>query len=152
MDSYREIENLLYLYAERMDAGDFEAVAELFAHAEILAPSQETTVSGYEEVLSMYRHSARIYEQTGTPCTKHVTTNAIIEVDEKNDIATAKSYFTVFQALEDFPLQPIMAGRYHDRFERIAGKWRFSERKMLPELYGDLSRHLLFDVKDLNQK
>ena len=152
MDSYREIENLIYRYAEQVDAGDFESVAEMFAHGKIIGRTQEDDSSGYEEVLSLYQSSARIHEQTGTPCTKHVTTNAIIEVDEKNDIATARSYFTVFQALEDFPLQPVISGRYHDRFERIGGKWRFSERKMLPELYGDLSRHLLFDAKTLQKK
>ncbi len=149
MNSYREIENLLYLYAERIDAGDLEGVAELFADGEILALDQDGGVRGYDEVLSMYKSSTRIYDKTGTPCTKHVTTNAIIEVNEENDQATARSYFTVFQALEDFPLQPIIAGRYHDRFERIGGKWRFKKRKMLPEQYGDLSRHLLFDIEEI---
>ena len=149
MDSYREIENLLYRYAERIDAGDLEGVAELFTNAEIIAVTQENGVCGYEEVLAMYQCSTRIYEQTGTPCTKHVTTNAIINVDEKGNNASARSYFTVFQALDDFPLQPIIAGRYHDQFERIDGKWRFKVRKMIPELYGDLSRHLLFDAEDI---
>jgi len=152
MDSYREIENLLYLYAERIDAGDLEGVAEMFADAEILALDQEGGVRGYEEVLSMYQSSTRIYDQTGTPCTKHVTTNVIIEVDEENNSATARSYFTVFQALEDFPLQTIIAGRYHDRFRRVGGKWRFKERKMIPELFGDLSRHLLFDAQEIKEK
>ena len=152
MDSYREIENLLYRYAERVDAGDFEAVAEMFAHGKILGRNQEDEVGGYEEVLSLYQRSARIYEQTGTPCTRHVTTNVKIEVDEENSSATARAYFTVFQALEDFPLQPVMVGRYHDQFERIDGKWRFLARKMLPEFYGDLSRHLLFDVNKLKGK
>ena len=149
MDSYRDIENLLYLYAERIDAGNLEGVAEMFSNAEILALDLENGVRGYDEVLAMYQNSTRIYEKTGTPCTKHVTTNAIIEVDEENNSATARSYFTVFQALDDFPLQPIIAGRYHDRFERVGGKWRFKERKMLPELYGDLSRHLLFDAGEI---
>ncbi len=152
MDSYREIENLLYLYAERIDGGDLEGVAELFADAEILAPAMESGVRGYEEVLAMYQTSTRIYEQTGTPCTKHVTTNAIIEVDEGKNSATARSYFTVFQALEGLPLQPVIAGRYHDQFERIAGNWRFKERKMFPDLYGDLSRHLLFDAEEIKEK
>ena len=149
MDSYREIENLIYLYAERVDAGDFEGIAEMFAHGKIISHDQSVSASSYEQILSLYQRSARIYEQTGTPCTRHVTTNAIIEVDEEANSAAARSYFTVFQALEDFPLQPVMAGRYHDRFERIGGKWRFIERKMLPELYGNLSRHLLFDTKEL---
>ena len=33
------------------------------------------------------------------------------------------SYFTVFQQVDDFPLQPIVAGRYEDRFERVDATW-----------------------------
>ena len=35
IDSAREIENLLHLYAERIDAGDLDGVAELFRHGRI---------------------------------------------------------------------------------------------------------------------
>ena len=34
-DSARQIENLLYTYAERIDAGDFEGLADLFHHGRI---------------------------------------------------------------------------------------------------------------------
>ena len=70
----------------------------------------------------------------------------MIDVDEAADTATSRSYFTVLQALEDFPLQTIIAGRYHDRFGRVDGIWRFSERMILPDLLGDLSRHLLIEL------
>jgi len=141
----REIENLLYTYAERIDLGDFEGVADLFAHAVITSPGAERGPGGREAALETYRRSTRLYAD-GTPKTKHVTTNAIIEVDEEAGTATSRSYFTVFQRLDDFPLQPIIAGRYHDRFERVDGGWRFAERMMLPEMLGDLSRHLLFEL------
>ena len=145
-NSRGEIENLLYIYAERIDLGDLEGIADLFVHASILAPAVGAKVTGREEVLAMYRSSTRLYEDNGTPHTKHVTTNPIIEIDEAKGLASARSYFTVFQAVGDFSLQPIIAGRYHDRFERIDGAWRFAERIMLPELFGDLSHHLLFDA------
>ena len=140
-----EIEQLLYRYAERIDAGDFDGVADLLAHAVITTPDAEGGPRGREEILATYLATARRYED-GTPHTKHVTTNAIIEVDEEAGRATSRSYFTVFQSLPDFPLQPIIAGRYHDRFERVDGAWRFSERMMIPELTGDLSRHLLIEL------
>lgn len=146
MESYREIENLLHRYAELIDDGDLEGVARLFEHAEILAPAATSGAKGYDEVLKMYQGSARLYPETGTPRTRHVTTNAIIEVDEGAGTATARSYFTVFQAADNFSLQPIIAGRYHDAFDRVDGRWRFRTRRMLPDLYGDLSRHLLFDA------
>ncbi len=141
----REIENLLYTYAERIDLGDLEGVADLFEHAVITTPGVEPGPGGRDAALETYRRSTRLYDD-GTPKTKHVTTNVIIEVDEAGQTATARSYFTVFQRLDDFPLQAIIAGRYHDRFERVDGHWCFTERMMLPELLGDLSRHLLFDL------
>jgi len=148
MDSYRKIENLVYAYAELVDAGDLQAMAELFSHAEFLGPDGKIAASGCEEFLALQRSAIRIHPETGTPLTKHVTTNLIIEVDESTDSATARSYFTVLQATEDLPLQPVIAGRYNDSFERVDGHWRFSRRQSIPEFYGDLSKHLLFDVND----
>jgi len=151
MSSEREIENLLYLYAEAIDAGDFERVADILAHAEMVGANDEGMMSGRDMILETYSTVTRRYEDDGTPHTKHVTSNAIIEVDEASDSATARSYFTVFQSLPDFPLQPIIAGRYHDGFERVDGRWRFCRRKIITELYGDLSRHLQVDLEGLNQ-
>lgn len=146
MDNYREIENLIYTYAELIDAGNLEGMAQLFSHAEFLGPDGKVAASGAEEFLAVQRQAVRIYEDTGTPGTKHVTTNLIIEVDESTDAATARSYFTVFQSTEGISLQPIIAGRYKDSFERVDGSWRFRQRQSIPELFGDLSKHLLYDL------
>ncbi len=149
IDSARQIENLMYTYAERIDAGNLEGVADLFAHGRIVASPDaplETVVAGRDEVLGMYQGSTRLYP-CGTPRTKHVTTNAIIDVDDDAGTAAARSYYTVFQQLDDFPLQPIITGRYHDTFHRIDGVWWFDQRTMLVDQLGDLSRHLLFELK-----
>lgn len=78
----------------------------------------------------------------GTPKTKHVTTNMLIEIDEGSGSATARSYFTVLQALPDLPLQTIAAGRYADRFDVVDGRWRCADRQVTIDLLGDVSRHL----------
>jgi len=39
-------------------------------------------------------------------------------------------------------LQPIVSGRYYDRFERREGQWHFVERRVRTDLTGDVSRHL----------
>lgn len=148
-DAAREIENLLHTYAERIDSGDLEGVADLFVHGRILASPDAGpagAIVGREGVLKLYRASTRIYDD-GSPHTKHVTTNSIIEVEEGAQAAAARSYFTVFQRLEDFPLQPIIAGRYRDTFRRIDGRWWFDTRIMIVDLVGDLSRHLLFKLE-----
>ncbi len=143
MDAQTAIAHLVYAYAERIDAGDFEGVAELFAAGTITAEGTDAVRAGRADVHEMYRRSTRIHEDTGTPKTKHVTTNLVIEVDEEAATARARSYFTVLQATPELALQPVIAGRYHDRFERPEGTWRFAERHIICDLFGDLGHHLL---------
>jgi 3-phenylpropionate/cinnamic acid dioxygenase small subunit len=143
-EPYHAICNLLYRYAELIDDGDFDGIAALFAQARIVGPTG--VIEGYDGVLAMYTQSTRRYPN-GTPCTQHVVTNPIIEVDGNR--ATARSRFTVLQQTASLPLQVIISGRYHDRFDLVDGHWQFSEREMKPQLYGDLSQHLLFDAKQL---
>jgi 3-phenylpropionate/cinnamic acid dioxygenase small subunit len=143
------IKNLIYRYADLIDSGDLDAVAALFAHGRILATGgdgQDSEVIGAEAVNAMYRSFTRIYEDNGTPHTRHVTTNVMVDVDEDGQLASARSSAVVFQALNDFPLQPVIAVRYQDRFEKANGEWRFVERRILSDLFGDLSRHLLRPV------
>jgi ketosteroid isomerase-like protein len=146
-DVYMAIANLVYSYAERIDAGDFDGVAELFTHAQITADSADFAPQGKDEVLAMYVASTRRYEDDGTPKTKHVTTNLIVEVDEGGDTAHARSYYTVMQAVPgSLALQPVISGRYRDWFERVDGSWRFTRRHMIVDLVGDLSQHLLIEI------
>lgn len=145
MDSAREIENLLYIYAERIDAGDLEGVAELFAHATIFGQENgppKTQFVGAEGARRMYGSSTRLYEDDGTPKTKHITTNPIIEVDDEAGTASCRSYYCVVQATPALPLQPIIAGRYHDTFHVVDGAWCFATRTLFVDLMGDLSHHL----------
>ncbi len=146
--SAREIENLLYVYAERIDAGDFEGVADLFRHGRILPSpdaSREVSFEGRDQVLAMYQAATRRYDD-GTPRTRHVTTNAIVEADESAGTGTARSYYTVLQQTDGLALQPIICGHYHDTFQRIDGRWWFETRTMFIDLVGDLSHHLLYDL------
>jgi 3-phenylpropionate/cinnamic acid dioxygenase small subunit len=143
-DSGREIENLVYAYAERIDAGDFAGVAELFRNGRIQA-QPGVVFEGADEVRRLYEGATRRYED-GTPRTRHVTTNVTVELDEGAGTATARSYYTVFQQTDELPLQAIIAGRYHDTFHRVAGEWCFDTREMFVDLVGDLGHHLLFEL------
>jgi len=145
VDSYRAIQNLLSTYAERIDAGDFAGVGQLFARGEILAPAGDQGVRGAANVQNMYEVFTKVYPD-GTPRTQHMMSNVWIEVDETAGTAQARSRFTVLQQLDDFPLQVIIAGGYEDRFARDEQGWYFVQRLMQPKLYGDLSRHLLQSV------
>ena len=142
MPSTGAITNLLYRYAELMDAGDFEGAAAMFEHADLILDHDTDTRTDAAGILEIWR-SLVIVHDDGTPRTKHVTTNPIVEVDEALGTATCRSYYTVLQQLGDGPMVPIVAGRYHDRFERVADEWRFSERDYsMMDLVGDVSRHL----------
>ena len=137
--SYRAIESLIATYAELVDAGDFAGVADLLADATFTGGTG--SVSGREAIEKMLRDNVIVYED-GTPRTKHVTTNLAIEVEEEAGTAVSRSYFTALQALPDMALQPIVSGRYLDRFARRDGQWRFVERQVRTDLVGDVSRHM----------
>lgn len=140
-----EIANLLYRYAELMDAGDLPEVAALFRQARVKSNGADNLLDE-AGILSQWRKFVKIHP-CGTPRTKHVITNPIIEVDDTAGTATCRSYYTVLQATDKVPLQVIAAGRYHDRFERADGKWHFAYRDYtLFDLQGDLSDHLLLAV------
>ena len=137
--SYRAIENLIASYAELVDDGDFAGVGMLLADATFVGAAGP--VSGRDAIEKMLRDSLIVYDD-GTPRTKHVTTNIAIEIDEEAGKAETRSYFTVLQALPGLALQPIVSGRYQDRFARHDGRWRFVERRVRTDLVGDVSRHL----------
>ena len=141
----RAIENLIAAYAERVDGGDFAAVGTLLAHASFTGAAG--SASGADVIEEMLRENVIVYED-GTPRTKHVVTNIAIEVDAEAGTASARSYFTVLQALPDLPLQIIVSGRYFDRFARDDGQWRFAERRVRTDLLGDVSHHLRRAVTD----
>ncbi len=143
-DSARAIENLVYAYAERIDAGDFAGVGELFRRGRIQA-APGILIEGAEKVQRLYEQTTRRYDD-GTPRTRHLTTNVAIEVDDAAGTASARSCYMVFQQTDEVPLQPIITGRYHDTFRRIDGAWCFDTREMFVDLVGDVSRHLLIDL------
>jgi hypothetical protein len=131
--------NLLGRYAELIDGGDFAGIGDLFADAVVTADGGGRW-SGAAEVTRMYDDFTRKHED-GTPRTKHVITNPIVEIDGV-DRGTCRSYFTVFMCTDSLPLQPIVAGRYRDEFARVDGIWRYATRHMTVEFAGDVSQHL----------
>jgi SnoaL-like protein len=143
-DNAREIENLVYTYAERIDAGDLDGVADLFRHGRIEA-APGIVFEGVDQVRRLYQGSTRLYGD-GTPRTRHMTTNVLVEVGD-GPTGAARSCYTVFQQTDDLPLQPIISGRYRDSFHQVAGRWWFDTREMFVDLVGDLSHHLLFELE-----
>ncbi len=139
-DAREAVGRLIATYAERLDAGDLEGVAELFRHA-VYRSAGGGAYRGRDAVRDVLRRAVVLHED-GTPRTKHVTTNLVVDVDEAAGTAVARSYFVVYQATADLPLQAIVAGRYHDRFARVDGVWRFADRLIHLDLVGEVRHHL----------
>lgn len=140
MTSAIAITNLLYRYGELMDLGDFSGAAALLAHATVkLSDGREIEGAAMQGIWEQMV----IVDAAGRPHTMHVITNPILEIEEAAGTAHCRSCYTVLQGQSDFPLQIIAAGRYHDRFARVDGAWRFSYRDYsMFDLQGDLTRHL----------
>lgn len=144
--TYAAIARLVFSYAERLDAGDLAAMAELFEHASFRStgPDGITALTGRDEVFDGFAHSVR--REDGTPATKHVTTNLIVDESADGHHASARSVFTVLQATPTLPLQVILAGKYRDEFVLAQDGWRFADRLVSIDLVGDVSAHLQVEL------
>ena len=138
--SYAEIANLIAEYAFATDDGDFAALGSLFTDGSFQL-NDGPPAHGAEAVTALAHRVLQTYPD-GTPRTRHVTTNLLIDVDEQAGTARSRSYFTVLQSLPDLPLQPIAAGHYHDRFTRGDDGWRFAARAVSTDFTGDTSHHV----------
>ena len=135
------VTELLYRYAELIDAGDFDGVGTLLGRGSFMG------VAGAAKIGKLFATTTRRYpEFDNTPRTRHLVLNPIVDVT--GDTATSRSTFCVVQQTETVVLQPIVVGRYSDTFARdpddVAG-WYFTERTVDVQLIGDVSDHLLID-------
>ena len=131
------IARLVSAYAERLDAGDLDGVAALFARATFRsAAAPERVLQGTSQVRRMLQ-PVLLYD--GIPRTRHVLSNLQIDVGAAE--ARSRCDFTVLQATDGLPLQPILAGRYRDAFVRSDDAWWFADRLVLPDQVGDLRHH-----------
>jgi 3-phenylpropionate/cinnamic acid dioxygenase small subunit len=144
------ITELLYRYAELIDAGDFDGVGRLLARA-TFAGTRSASTSSAEAIAKLFGATTRRYPRHGnTPRTRHLVLNPIIDFGA-NGTATARSTFVVVQNTETVPLQPIVVGRYFDAFTCDDDGWYFTARQVDVEMIGDISAHLMFDPRDFDR-
>ena len=143
------IEEIMFTYAEGIDLGDIETVAELFTEGAIVLPDGNE-IRGYQEVFDTYAGMVMFYDDDEnivpyqrnacSPRTRHVVTNLIFEFDNAVVVANVRSYFMVYQTL-DGKNQVIAGGRYVDRFEKTIQGWHIATRAIHFDNMGDMSRH-----------
>ena len=139
-DTYAAIAKLLFVYAERLDAGDLDGMAALFAEATFRSKDGRMVLTGADEVRAAF--AASVVFHGDTPATQHVTTNLYVDEDPDGARVIAHSAFTVLQATSTLPLQVVCAGRYADTFLRGVDGWRFSDREVDIRFFGDVSQHI----------
>jgi 3-phenylpropionate/cinnamic acid dioxygenase small subunit len=143
------ITELLYRYAELIDAGDFDGVGRLLARA-TFGGSGPQGASGAENIAKLFGATTRRYPRHGnTPRTRHLVFNPIVDVADNT--ATARSTFCVVQNTETVPLQPIVVGRYSDTFSCDDAGWYFTSRRVDVEMIGDISAHLMVNPSDFDR-
>lgn len=134
-----QVRNLLGLYCERIDLADYDGVGELFGEDGTLRTEDGTELArGASAIAAFYAGLIRLHD--GAQRTKHVVANTVLE--DGGDTITARSSYVVLQATAQLPLQPIMAGRYVDRFVRTGDGWTWVERTFTSDLAGHLSEHI----------
>lgn len=141
MDSYHAISDVLARYTQLVDAGDFEGVGAHLAHCTLSSGATGRQWSGAAAISGMYR-SEVIVDERGSPRTKHLTTNVVIEIDDADTHASAQSSFVVLQA-GPAGIAVLCAGRYEDELARIDGTWQLVRRHMIMDLEGDLGDNLV---------
>jgi len=149
-ESHHAITTLMFRYTEYIDAADFDAIGELFADASLTNEGVPGAVEGGPAIQRLYRRTNRVHPD-GTLRTRHVTANIVVDIDEENGTAGARSSFVVFQQTPTLPLQPIVTGRYRDRFTRANGAWSFAQRHIIVDHVGDVREHLAIDLASFTQ-
>ena len=138
------VTDLLGRYCELVDTADWDALGEMFARGALADEHGNEIARGSRAVAAFYRDGTRLYD--GAPRTKHIVSSTVVEGAE-DGLLVARSSFLVLQATDDFPLQPIICGRYRDTFSADGDSWAFAERRFAVDLVGDLSRHLTYELR-----
>ena len=135
-----QVTELLYRYAELIDAGDFDGVGALLGRGNFMG------VAGPAAIAELFAATTRRFPEHGNrPRTRHLVLNPIVDIDA--DSARARSTFVVVQQTDTVALQPIVVGRYADTFARDEQGWYFTERTVDVEMIGDISDHLMIDPR-----
>ena len=140
MSDAAEITALIHAYGRRLDSGDFDGVAALFERAVWRSPDRDEVLEGSTAIRRIY-DGVHVYED-GTPRTHHLLTNLTIEIDAAGGRASSRCYVTVIQGIvPGEPINIVLGAQYIDKFAQTDGTWHFTERFMVSDLLGDLSRH-----------
>ncbi len=128
-----EITALIHRYAILLDAGDIDAVTELFEDATWHSDRSDLVRRGAAEVRPVYEQLMAAAETAGT---RHLLTDVVVTVAPDSSSASARSHWGVVAAHSDHPSEAVISGQYVDRFAKVDGRWRFSDRLITTDTGG----------------
>ena len=81
-----------------------------------------------------------VYEQLAASGTgsrsRHLLTNLSVEVQPGATAASSRCYWSVLRSDTDNRLSITLSGQYIDRFAKVDGRWRFTDRLITTDLVG----------------
>lgn len=120
-----EIRDVASAYCRGVDRFDREIVISVY-HEDAF-DDHSVFVGDRDEFWEFVHTMHGMYHQM----TQHYVTNQIYEID--GNVAHVETYFFYAALNRNGPPFSFMGGRYVDKLEKRGGRWRFSERYMLPE-------------------
>lgn len=121
MEAEREIRDLLVAYAVHYDAGDLDALVDLFTEDALLKNMLDEHV-GHEQIRAAYAFLTGHLGQS-----MHFICNVTVRLDSP-DSARASSYLHSIAVRRRDGYTYGTGGTYSDRLQRRDGRWRIAER------------------------
>ena len=135
LEDLQAINQLFIDYGEHLDAGDFDAYADLFAEDGEVLLGPMGSATGRAEIQQLM--TGMLADRVGT--TFHIVSSPRIALD--GDTATSTVMWSVATAADDGLARISMVGHHVDDLVRTADGWRFQRRRGLVNLPGRLPSH-----------
>jgi len=123
LEDLAEIHRLFVDYGRHLDAGDFDAYADLFAADGEVRLGPMGSAKGRDEIRALMQRA--LAGVVGT--SYHLITSPCVQID--GDTATSEVMWTVIQRGPDGAPVVGMIGRHRDELVREDGRWRFRLRR-----------------------
>ena len=123
LEDLSAIPQLFIDYGEHLDAGDFDAYAELFAEDGEVLLGPMGRARGRAEIKALMARA--LGAQVGS--TFHIVSSPRIVLD--GDAATSTVMWSVITNADDGLARLSMCGHHHDRLVRRDGRWYFARRR-----------------------
>jgi hypothetical protein len=148
--SQHEIERMIYQVGYAIEAGDFQRVGDLMGTATLGADLIGRRVyKGSEQIRDQYTKTNIVYPDRGR-ASKEIYHNILVDINLDNDRATSVTSYTVAHQPPGESFDLIVAGKYEDEWQRVAGEWQWVDRYVVVQYKGNLDRHMRSGTQPYN--